>query len=57
LKRFPGFKWFRPVVSEQQTRCGNDDTSQLVNIRERKDIVKAGLNWKFGWGAPAVARY
>jgi outer membrane immunogenic protein len=32
-------------------------TSNLVNIREHKDIVKAGLNWKFGWGGPVVARY
>jgi outer membrane immunogenic protein len=27
-----------------------------VDIRERKSVVKAGLNWKFGWG-PVVARY
>jgi outer membrane immunogenic protein len=31
--------------------------SVLTNIRERKNIVKAGLNWKFDWPGTVVARY
>jgi outer membrane immunogenic protein len=27
-----------------------------IDIRERKSVLKAGLNWKFGWW-PVVARY
>jgi outer membrane immunogenic protein len=27
-----------------------------IDIRERKSVVKAGLNWKFGWG-PVIAKY
>jgi len=28
-----------------------------TNVQERKDVVKGGLNIKFGWGGPVVARY
>lgn len=27
------------------------------DIRERKDMVRVGLNWKFGWGQTVVAKY
>ena len=30
---------------------------QLFNIGEHKSIVKAGLNWKFDWAQPVVAKY
>jgi opacity protein-like surface antigen len=30
---------------------------QNFDIRERKDVVKAGLNWRFNFLQPAVARY
>jgi outer membrane immunogenic protein len=34
-------------------------TPVFVNfdIKERKDVVKAGLNVRFGWGGPVYARY
>ena len=28
-----------------------------VDIKERKSVVKGGINWKFDWGGPVVARY
>ena len=28
-----------------------------ISIRETQSVVKAGLNWKFDWGGPVVARY
>jgi outer membrane immunogenic protein len=28
-----------------------------VSIRETQSVVKAGLNWKFDWAGPVVARY
>jgi outer membrane immunogenic protein len=30
---------------------------QQADIRERKSVVKAGLNWKFDWAQPVVAKY
>jgi outer membrane immunogenic protein len=30
---------------------------QFSDIREKKSVVKAGLNWKFDWAQPVVARY
>ncbi len=35
----------------------NNGTVQLFNIREHKSIVKVGLNWKFDWAQPVVAKY
>jgi outer membrane immunogenic protein len=32
-------------------------TQQLYDIRERKSVVKAGINWKFDWAQPVVAKY
>jgi outer membrane immunogenic protein len=29
----------------------------FYDIRERKSVVKAGLNWKFDWAQPVVAKY
>ncbi|MFZ1921500.1 MAG: outer membrane beta-barrel protein, partial [Xanthobacteraceae bacterium] len=28
-----------------------------VSIRETQSVVKAGLNWKFDWASPVVAKY
>jgi len=30
---------------------------QYADIRETKSVVKAGLNWKFDWAQPVVAKY
>jgi outer membrane immunogenic protein len=35
----------------------NTGGQQLYDIRERKSVVKAGLNWKFDWAQPVVAKY
>ena len=30
----------------------------LIDIKETKSVVRAGLNWRFGgWAAPVTARY
>ncbi len=29
----------------------------VADIKERKSVVKGGINWKFDWGGPVVARY
>lgn len=29
----------------------------LVSVLERGDMVRAGINYRFGWGSPVVARY
>lgn len=32
-------------------------TTTIVNSSETVDIIKAGVNYRFNWGAPLVARY
>jgi outer membrane immunogenic protein len=34
-------------------------TAIAINVddRERVQLIKAGLNYRFGWGGPVVARY
>ena len=32
-------------------------TTNFVSSTDRIDIVKAGLNYRFGWGGPVVAKY
>jgi outer membrane immunogenic protein len=34
-----------------------NNTLQFADIRETKNVLKAGLNWKFNWAQPVVARY
>jgi hypothetical protein len=30
--------------------------SDNIEVRERKSVLRAGLNWRFGW-LPVVAKY
>jgi outer membrane immunogenic protein len=37
-------------------RFVNGNGFTTYNIRERKDVVKVGLNWRFNWAQPVVAK-
>jgi len=38
--------------TKSETFAGTFATITTVNVKETKDVVKAGLNIKFGWGGP-----
>ncbi len=39
------------------TRSNTFTDGTIVDIRERKSVVKGGINFKFGWDGPVAARY
>jgi outer membrane immunogenic protein len=36
---------------------GNCAVGDTANVAFRAEVIRAGLNWRFGWGGPVVARY
>ena len=37
---------------------GGGILTNLIEVKETKSVVRAGLNWRFGgWAAPVTARY
>lgn len=44
----------RDITFNSLVRTGAFTTN---SIRERKDVVKVGLNWRFNWAQPVVAKY
>ena len=42
----------------RDTTFGSPTGSFLIDIKDTKSVVRAGLNWRFGgWAAPVTARY
>jgi outer membrane immunogenic protein len=36
---------------------GSCAVADTANVPFKAEVVRAGLNWRFGWGGPVVARY
>jgi hypothetical protein len=53
----PGVTFSTASETRQGYKVVTSGVQQLADIRERKSAVKAGLNWRFDWAQPVVAKY